>query len=155
MGHKQRQRGSFSDSKDVIHVTGIDDLLEHLESIPDAMEAAAHDILDEVTDPPLYKMNLFMMAHRRTGMTQSTLGKKFERGEDYVGCKVGFDLDIKKGKKMLGMPALFLDLGTFPLNAGTPHIEPSYFVYDAFKDSADEMTSAFQAELRKQLRKER
>ena len=153
MAHKQRQRGSFSESKDIVYVTGVDELLKRLEGMPDALNSAAKDILDRVTDPPLYRMNLFMMSHRRTGMTQSTLGKVFETGDDYVGCKVGFDLTIKRGKKMLGMPALFLDLGTFPLNAGSPHVEPSYFVYDAFHDTADEMTLAFREALHKYLEK--
>ena len=137
-------KGTFSHRKGVgLNFYGLTELLQKIDdaggSVPEALSRA----IQESSAPIGADMLKFMAQHHRTGKTAASytdvVDIKGYGSSGFITYKLGFD--TKKG----GLPALFLDIGT-------PTITPSFFVYYAIENNADNVVQAQQRALEKALK---
>lgn len=130
---RSRKKGNFSHHGGVtLDFYGFEELLQKIidaggdleDSLAKSLEASAKPIANDLTG--------FMREHHRTGKTLRSFEDvhSIDRARGFIFYKLGFNKDKD------GLPALYLDVGT-KTELGAPRIEPTFFVYYAFKNNAD------------------
>ena len=146
---KKKARGTFSThGNDVINFYGMDEQMEALRKAQYDMEEFVTSMMKASMQVVFDNLQGFIAKHRRTGHTEESLYMEIARRVTLYTGRVGFALpegsqrnpyrlpdvlytyekDPKPKKPLQGLPALFLDIGT-------PHQEPTFFVYYAFKNA--------------------
>lgn len=128
-----RTRGTFSNKNEGISLWGIDELLEKVQALGENVTDVAAEAMQESADIIEADLRAFMEKHTRPGQgphTIDALGTVIKKHGSSVSGTTGFKMRNVDGHGNIpvGLPALFLDIGT-------PHIEPTYFVYYAYKNN--------------------
>ncbi len=135
---KRKKSGNFSYKGGVsLDFYGFEELLQKIVNAGGNLETALTRSLVASSKPIEHDLLNYMEKHRLTGKTIESFQNVYDvdRIGGYIRYKLGFD--IKQG----GLPALFLDLGT-------PKIKPSFFVYYAFMNNADNVKKEQEIALR-------
>ena len=139
---KGRVRGTFSDASinygEGMRLWGISDLIDKLDELQANVLEVAEQAIKESSAIVEKSMRDFMKGHTRPGEgphTIDALGTEVKQKGTSVQSVTGFKMrDVPgQGDIPVGLPALFLDIGTI----GGPHIKPTFFVYYAYKDNED------------------
>lgn len=136
-----RIRGTFSNKNNGLTLWGVDDLIDKLSELGGNVEQAAEDALRATAEIVEADMRQFMMTeHKRPGPgphTVDALGTVIEKNGTSIHGQTGFKMRNVPGAGDIpvGLPALFLDIGT----TGGPHIKPSYFVYYAYRNNVEKI----------------
>lgn len=128
-----RTRGTFSNKNEGISLWGVDELLEKVQALGENITDVAAEAMQESADLIEADLRAFMEKHTRPGQgphTIDALGTVIKKHGSSVSGTTGFKMRNVDGYGNIpvGLPALFLDIGT-------PHIEPTYFVYYAYKNN--------------------
>ena len=139
----RRTRGTFSNQGGGISLWGVDELISKLESLGGNVGDAAEEALKRSAEIVEADMRNFMKEHTKPTPgphTIDTLDTEIKRSGTSISGVTGFKMRNVPGAGDIpvGLPALFLDIGT----QGGPHIKPTYFVYYAYKNNADKITHA-------------
>lgn len=131
----QRIRGTFSNQGGGISLWGVDELIAKLDAMGGNIADAAEEALTRTAEIIEADMRHFMEAHTRKGPgphTIDALGTVIKKSGTSISGTTGFKMRNVPGSGDIpvGLPALFLDIGT-------PHIKPTYFVYYAYKNNVD------------------
>ena len=103
---------------------GLDSLIEDLKKADIDFEKAIVKSIVESTKKPKEDMLNYMAKHRRTGRTERSFEENTVIKNGVIYHELGFN--ASKG----GLPAIFLNLGT-------PRIQPSFFIDNAFENNLD------------------
>ena len=133
----RRMRGTFSNQGGGISLWGVDELIAKLDALGGNIADAAEEALTRTAEIIESDMRHFMEPHTRTGPgphTIDALGTVIKRTGTSISGATGFKMRNVPGSGDIpvGLPALFLDIGT-------PHIKPTYFVYYAYKNNVDKI----------------
>ena len=136
----QRMRGTFSNQGGGISLWGVDELIAKLDALGGGVADAAEEALKRSAEIVETDMRNFMKAHTKPTPgphTIDTLDTEIKRAGTSIAGVTGFKMRNVPGSGDIpvGLPALFLDIGTY----GGPHIKPTYFVYYAYKNNADKI----------------
>ena len=132
-----RIRGTFSNKNNGLTLWGVDDLIDKLSELGGNVEQAAEDALRATAEIVEADMRQFMTEHKRPGPgphTVDALATVIKKNGTSIYGQTGFKMRNVPGSGDIpvGLPALFLDIGT-------PHIAPSYFVYYAYRNNVDKI----------------
>ena len=136
----KRMRGTFSNQGGGISLWGVDELIAKLDALGGGVGDAAEEALKRSAEIIEADMRNFMEDHTKPTPgphTIDTLGTVIKKSGTSITGATGFKMRNVEGAGNItvGLPALFLDIGT----QGGPHIRPTYFVYYAYKNNADKI----------------
>lgn len=120
---------------------GFEELLLKIQQAEGSAGPAIMEALKEGGKPIQADLLMFMAKHHRSGVTADSMTEAMHQSNAGMTLYYEMGFDIKKG----GLPALFLDIGT-------PRIRPSFFVYYAFKNNADNVRMLQEKALKKALK---
>ena len=129
-----RTRGTFSNKNEGITLWGVDELLEKVRAIGENITDVAAEAMQESADIIEADLRSFMDEHTRPGQgphTIDALSTEIKKQGTMVSGTTGFKMRNVEGYGNIpvGLPALFLDIGTARGETGT------YFVYYAYKNN--------------------
>ena len=129
-----RTRGTFSNKNEGITLWGVDELLEKVSAIGENVTDVAAEAMKESADIIEADLRAFMKEHTRPGQgphTIDALSTDIKKQGTMVSGTTGFKMRNVEGYGNIpvGLPALFLDIGTARGETGT------YFVYYAYKNN--------------------
>lgn len=129
-----RTRGTFSNKNEGISLWGVDELLEKVQAIGENVTDVAAEAMKESADIIEADLRAFMKDHTRPGQgphTIDALSTDIKKQGTMVSGTTGFKMRNVDGYGNIpvGLPALFLDIGTARGEKGT------YFVYYAYKNN--------------------
>lgn len=129
-----RTRGTFSNKNEGITLWGVDELLEKVQAIGANVTDVAAEAMKESADIIEADLRAFMKEHTRPGRgphTIDALSTDIKKQGTVVSGTTGFKMRNVEGYGNIpvGLPALFLDIGTARGETGT------YFVYYAYKNN--------------------
>lgn len=118
---------------------GGDEIIQKLDNLGvDIQDALSTALLKSVEKPAREMHDFIANNHHKTGDTEDSIITEVEKdrkaGKLYV--KVGFNLKKEDGKP--GLPALFLNYGTY-LDLGNPRQEPTHFITKILDNNRDEI----------------
>ena len=133
-----RTRGTFSNKNEGITLWGVDELLEKVSAIGENVTDVAAEAMKESADIIEADLRAFMKEHTRPGQgphTIDALSTDIKKQGTMVSGTTGVKMRNVEGYGNIpvGLPALFLDIGT----VGGPRIKPTFFVYYAYKNNVD------------------
>lgn len=135
MAKKPKFRGSSIKRGNYVDFVGGAELLKKIEVAGGRVDEAVKKCVDNSLEQVAMKMQLFMLGHKHTGATYSSLETKAAKvNGNIVTGSVGYD--VKKG----GLPAIFLDVGT-------PKQKPYFFRYYAVENSSAQIAEIQKATL--------
>ena len=146
-----RIRGTFSNKNEGISLWGIDELLKKVQALGENVTDVAAEAMQESADIIEADLRAFMKEHTRPGQgphTIDALGTVIKKQGTSVSGTTGFKMRNVDGYGNIpvGLPALFLDIGT-------PHIEPTYFVYYAYKNNLSKVLEVQRSVFEKHIQK--
>ena len=129
-----RTRGTFSNKNEGISLWGVDELLEKVQALGENITDVAAEAMQDSADIIEADLRSFMKEHTRPGQgphTIDALGTEIKKHGSMVSGTTGFKMRNVEGYGNIpvGLPALFLDIGTARGETGT------YFVYYAYKNN--------------------
>lgn len=129
-----RTRGTFSNKNEGISLWGVDELLKKVSAIGENVTDVAAEAMQESADLIEADLRAFMEKHTRPGQgphTIDALSTDIKKQGTMVSGTTGFKMRNVDGygNVPVGLPALFLDIGTARGEEGT------YFVYYAYKNN--------------------